>query len=186
MAHDPDDEEDTDRRPTAAELRRHRRTVPGGTPILPGEMDASEDEPAFEWPAAPSRRDAEVLRRANRDPGEPVSPAEISAIVHQLAARLREEFSRLLTQGPQDLTADLAELRKTVADHGQVIGPARSAASWALRGAVAAVLIVGGFLYKRGADEQHITDEIQALTDKVHRLETQIDHAPNQTKDRTP
>jgi outer membrane murein-binding lipoprotein Lpp len=166
--HDPDDEEDTDRRrPTAAELRRHRRTVPGGVPAV-APSDPPDAEPDFEWPVTPDRRDAEVLRRAARDPEDPVRPAEISAIVHKLAARLREEVSRLLTDQPQDLNKRVGALERD-------FEPVRRLGKWAAGVALGAALAIGAFLYRRGADEQRIADEIKAARDKAERCELKID-----------
>lgn len=173
---EPDDKADTDRRPTAAELRRHHWTAPRGIPALADEPPPPE--PDFDWPLAPDPEDAEVLRRAGRDPGIAAHPAEVSAIVR----RLRREFERMLAARADTADAErLERVERQVADHSQVIGPARTAASWALRGTVAAVLVVGGFLYKRGSDEQRITDQIQVLAEKVGRLETQVERI--QTKE---
>lgn len=167
---DRDSDEDTDRRsrPTVAEIRHHRRTVPRGISVLPD--DAPAPEPDFSWPLEPDRHDAEILRRAGRDPEDPVRPAEITAIVRMLGGEIAR--LRIVVEGSERRPG----LTQTVEDHTRVIGPARTAASWALRGTVAAVLVVGGFLYQRGAAEQHITDEIGALTDKVGRLERQVEH----------
>lgn len=168
---DPDDEDTDRRRPTAAEMRHHRRTVPGGTPILP-ECDPDPDEPEFPWPAAPDRLDAEVLRRAGRDPDDPVRPAEVSAIVRELAKRLRAEFSSLLTQVPQDIAG---QIEKRVAVLERDFDPVRRVGRWAAGGALVALIAVVTFVYQRGRDEQHVTDELIRLGGLVDKLEKKID-----------
>lgn len=169
---DPDDEEDTDRRqrPTAAQLRRHVRTVPGGIPIL--EPVEPAPEPDFEWPVTPDRRDAEVLRRAARDPDDPVRPAEISAIVHKLVAKMRNELSELLTQVPADIAG---QVEKRVAVLERDFDPVRRIGRWAAGAALAAIVAVGGFLYQRGRDEQHVTDELARLGTLVEKLEKKLE-----------
>lgn len=187
---DPDDEEDTDRRrrPTAAELRHHRRTVPGGIAVL-AELEpapAEPPEPEFSWPAAADHRDAEALRRAGRDPDDPVRPAEVSAIVRQLAKRLRDEFSALLTDAPRDIAAAVNErfdkLEARLAPLERDFEPHRRFAKWVAGIAGAALLAVGVFLYHRGADEQRVTDKLQQLERDIWRVEHP--HEPPQTGSR--
>lgn len=186
---DPDEDAPTPRAPTRAELRRHRETYPE-MPVLQGEGD-DEDTPdvnsIYDDPIRVTRRDHEAARRAGRG-DEPVTSVELSAIIRRLESRIyeriRRDHGRTMDRLADaiDGVGDQPGLIRTVASHSEVIGPARRTASWALRGVVAAFLLVGGFLYKRGADEQHVTDEIQALTDKVNRLEriheTQKDPRP--------
>lgn len=167
-----DDPDDPPRRPTAAELRHHRRTIPRGVPALPDDTPVEPVEPDFEWPAEPDRRDAEVLRRGNRDPEEPVRPAEVSAIVRQLARKMREEFSRLLTDAPRDAIAALDErLDRFERD----FEPHRKFGKWVAGVAGAALVAVGFFLYHRGRDEQAVTDKQQHLEERLDRLERRID-----------
>lgn len=123
----------------------------------------------FEWPLESDRADAEVLRRAGRDPAAPVAPAEVSAIVRQIVGRLREEFGRF--RMPDGLEQRLAELEKDFEPH-------RKFGKWVAGLAATAIVGTGYFLYHRGADEQHITDQIQTLTETVHRLERHLE--PNQ------
>lgn len=167
--HDPDDE-DTDRRhlPTPAQVRHHRRTVPGGIPVLePLDPTPNPDaELDINWPVAPDRHDAEVLRRGGRDPDDPVRPAEVSAILRQIVKRLRDEFGAS------------ADLEKRVATLERDIDPVRRIGRWAAGAALAAIVAVGGFLYQRGRDEQHVTDELQRLTTLVDKLETKIEQQP--------
>ena len=172
---DPDGLEDTPtptRHPTAAELRRHRRTVPRGTPILPALDDAPVHDPddvETEWPAAADPRDAEILRRAGRDPTEPAMPAEITAIVRRLRRELREEL-QAVAQDPKAL----GELRTELEALRREFEPHRKFGRWVAGIAGAALLAVGVFLYHRGADEQHVTDEIRRVDEKVDRCLNQI------------
>lgn len=168
---DPDDEDTDRRRPTAAELRHHRRTVPGGIPAL-AEPELESLEPEFPWPTAPDRLDAEVLRRANRDPEDPVRPAEVSAIVRELAKRLRAEFSSLLTAVPADIAG---QIEKRVAVLEKDFGPHRIFGKWVAGIAATALVAIGYFLYHRGQEEQHVTDELIRLGGLVDKLEKKID-----------
>lgn len=157
--HDPDDE-DTDRRhlPTPAQVRHRRHTVPGGIPVADPKPDP------FDWPVADSV-DAEVLRRAGRDPDVAVTPAEISAIVRRLEARLRDGF-----RAPRDdgLRAEFETLRRDFEPH-------RRFGKWVAGIAGAALIAVVVFAYQRGRDEQHVADEMQRLTKLVDKLETKIE-----------
>lgn len=168
--HDRDDEDTDRRRPTAAELRRHKRTVPGGIPVLP-EPGPTAAEPSFEWPF-PDHVDAEVLRRAGRDPSEPAAPAEISAIVRRLEERLLTAF-RTLTPQDVDKRLDATECRLGALEHD--IDPVRRLGKWAAGMALGAALAIGAFLYRRGADEQRVADDIKAVREKAERCETKID-----------
>lgn len=182
VSSDDSDQDDTPRRPTAAELRRHKQTVPRGIPAL-ADPDALPEpvEPDFAWPVEPDRRDAEVLRRAGRDPNVPVSPAEISAIVHKLAERLRDEMGRLLTQVPADIAG---QIEKRVEVLEKDFGPHRVFGKWVAGIAATALVAIGYFLYHRGQDEQHVTDELARLGGLVDKLEKKIDSQP--TGPRTP
>lgn len=167
---DDDDEEDTDRqrRPTAAELRHHRRTVPGGIPAL--DLDAPPVlDPPFDWPLAADPVDAEVLRRAGRDPTEPAMPAEISAIIRQLDRRFREAFEAMVARGVDPKV--LARISKLEVD----FEPHRRFGKWVAGVAATALVAVGVFLYHRGQDEQHVTDELQRLGALVDKLEHRVD-----------
>ncbi len=128
------------------------------------------DPVPFAWPTVADRVDAEVLRRASRDPSEPVVPAEISQIVRQLADKLREEFRTLVAQAPWDdtLATRLAQLERDFEPH-------RRFGKWVAGVAGAALLAVGIFLYHRGQSEQLVTDEIKAVREKADRCETKID-----------
>jgi hypothetical protein len=176
---DPDDEDTGPRHPTAAQLRRHRRAVPTGIPVLDDPELAPDPipEPELVWPAVPDRVDAEVLRRAGRDPGEPAMPAEISAIVRQIAARLREEFAARGTD--PGVTRRLDALERDFEPHKRF-------GKWVAGVAGAALLAVGVFLYHRGADEQHVADEIKALNKEAERLQHQIDQIATPTTSKEP
>ncbi len=173
---DSDDDEDTDRRrPTAAERRLHQRSHPYGVPVIrlaADPQDEPQDDLPFDWGDIPDRQDADGLRRAGRDPSRPVAPAELSAIIRQLARRLRNEFSQLLTQVPADIAGRIED-RLVVLE--QDFAPVRRVGRWAAGAALAALVAVGGFLYHRGRDEQHVTDELQRLTALVDKLERKID-----------
>lgn len=184
---DTDDEEDTDRRrrPTAAELRHHRRTVPGGIAVVADLEPEPAEPPELEvpWPAVPDRHDAEALRRSGRDPADPVRPAEVSAIVRQLARKLRDEFSVLLADAPRDIAAAVNErldkFEARLAPLERDFEPHRRFAKWVAGIAGAALLAVGVFLYHRGADEQRVTDKLQQLERDIWRVEHP--HEPPQT-----
>lgn len=200
---EPDEDAPTPRhRPTVAEQRRHAKSYPLGLPILPEfDVDVEETEGTedfgspYDGPIIPTRRDAEAVRRANRDPDDPVRAIDISAMFRgfgrALLARIRAEHADTVRivgrlRDAIEGTRDEPGLEKTVAGHGLVVGPARTAASWALRGTVAAVIVLGAFLYKRGSDEQRVIDEIQTLSRKVERMESQIDQLRTQSKDPRP
>jgi hypothetical protein len=167
---DPDDEDTDRRRPTAAE-RHHRRSYPLGVPVRPPEVPSEAAPDAdFDWPAALDRLDAEVPRRAGRDPDEPAARAEISAIARQLVARLR-----LLTDAPQDLNRRLVALEGRLGPLERDFEPVRRLGKWAAGVALGAALAIGAFLYRRGADEQRVADEINEVRDHAARLQHQID-----------
>lgn len=194
MGSDRDDDEDTGRRrPTDAERRHHAKSYPLGMPILP-ELDVepeNEDDfgSPYDDPIVPTRRDAEAVKRSGRDPDEPVRTIEVSAMFRGFGRALLAHLDRKYEKPLGDVrrlvavvegTTGRPGLGDTVAAHAQIVGPARTAASWALRGTVAAVLVLGGFLYKRGSDEQHAADEIQTLRRDVAKLEAEILQLRNQ------
>lgn len=160
-------------------------------PIFPewdiDEPDGAEDiDSPYEEPIVPTRRDAEAVRRANRDPDDPVRTIDLSAIFRAfgraLLKRMRAERAETAKtvarlQATLDGAPGAPGLTATVANHAQVVGPARTAARWAAGGAAAAVVAVLAFAYGRGAQEQHVTDEIQSLHHQVERLEKQLDEA---------
>lgn len=166
---DPDDEPPP-HRPTATELRRHRRTVPGGVAVLDLARAPEPDPDLVPWPVVADHGDAEALRQAGRDPTEPAMPAEITAIVKRLRRELREEF-RAMGVDP-DLANRLNRLERD-------FEPVRRLGKWAAGVALGAALAIGAFLYRRGADEQRIADEIKAASDKAARCETKIDSLLN-------
>jgi hypothetical protein len=181
---DPDDT-DTPRRPTLAELRQHRWTYPRGVPALavePDDMPESEGS-LYDEPIRPSRRDVEACQRAGREPDAHVRSIELSAVLRVLESRHRQICSvqqetaqtvnRLCSE--VDGTPGRPGLTETVADHTEVIRPVRATASWALRGTIAAIIVVGGFLYQRGSAEQHTTDELTTLKRDYERLEKKFD-----------
>jgi hypothetical protein len=176
---DPTDDEDTDRRqhPTAAELRRHRRTVPGGIAAVELELPAEPVEPGWAWPAAADPVDAEVLRRGGRDPSEPAMPAEISAIVRQLEERLRDGFRAMILQAPRDAATSkrLDAIESRLGPLEKDFEPHRRFGKWVAGIAATALVAVGVFLYHRGRDEQHVTDELQRLGRLVDKLESKIE-----------
>lgn len=135
--------------------------------------DASSDE----------RRNMDELRTLMATP----PPAAIAALEAQLAElRARPMAGDRLEQ----LVRDVAELREavegdgterrpglaaTVEAHERVVAPTRKLANWALTGAAAAVLVVGGFLYRRGSEEQAVRDQLQQLERAAERCERQLD-----------
>jgi hypothetical protein len=187
---DRDDEDDTDRRPTAAELARHQRTHPHVVPAIQGQdvvaFDEDDDEDdSAPYDEQPNARDIAQLKRSGRDTDAPVTAIELSAMLRGLAKPLRRQLRRLRHVVDGDGSKERPGLVATVASHAQVIGPARSAASWALRGTIAAVLVVGGFLYWRGRDEQRVIDELAAVRKDNERFERVINQLV-QNKDPKP
>jgi len=188
---DPDDPDHPTRRlPTDAERRKHLRSWPRGIPVvaapdLPEADDGDDTASPYDEPLVATRRDWDAIHRSDRDPSAPVMPMELSAVIRRLERRLLKQHRELGTT-VQLLGGTVGQLGETVAAHAQVVGPARQAASWALRGTVVAVLAAAAFLYHRGGDEQHVTDEIQTLRRQVDRLESQLDQlrTQNQLKER--
>lgn len=177
MTDDPDDEQPTPlpehRRPSAAERRLYRRTHPHGVDVvrMPDEQLSIDEEIPFDWTTEPSRPDAEGLRRASRDPDQPVAPAELSAIIRQVARRLRREMQEVLAQAPADL---VAKVEQRIATLEKDFAPVRQIGRWAAGAALAALVAVVGFVYHRGQDEQHVTDELTRLGGLVDKLENKI------------
>lgn len=169
-------------------------------PILPewdidDPADSEDIDSPYEESIAPTRRDAEAVKRANRDPDDPVRTIELSAIFRafgrSMLKRIRAERADTLRtvarlRDTLDGSQGTPGLVATVANHAQVVGPARTAARWAAGGAAAAVVAVLAFAYGRGAQEQHVTDEIQGLRHQVEYLQGQLDHLRNQNKDPRP
>lgn len=176
MSHDRDpDDEDTDRRrPTPAERRQRALSYPYGVPAIRLADDPPDDadELPFDWADEPGRLDADGLRRAGRDPATPVAPAELSAIIRQMAKRMRAEFSALLTQAPLDVAE---RVEKRIAALEKDFEPHKRFGKWVAGGAFAAVIAVIVFVYDRGKSEQHVADELQRLGALVDKLERKID-----------
>ncbi len=184
----PPDRDDPDEdAPTPRPAQRH--SWPRGVPAFPPgpddppELDTGDVGSLYDEPIRPARRDLEAVHRAERDPGTPVMPTELSAVLRRLEWRIyqrvrgeRQELVRTVDRlcVAIDGLPGQPGLAATVASHGQVVGPARSAASWALRGVVAAVLVIGAWLYHRGGAEQLVTDEIRRVDEKADRCLNQI------------
>lgn len=178
-----DDEARTPRRPTMAELRHHRRTYPQMPVIAEPDLEggpSDQIDSLYNEPIRPTARDADACRRAGVDPDERVRAIDLSAMMKLLEWRIYQRV-QVDHQRVADTLERLVEtvegdggLVKTVAEHGHVIRPVRSTASWALRGTVAAIIVLGGFLYQRGSAEQHVTDEIQTQRRDYERLQAEV------------
>lgn len=175
---DPEDNAPTPRRPTAAERRQHAKSHPYGVPVvrLPDDPPAAPDDPddplPFDWAELPDRRDAECLRRSGRDPSYPVVPAELSQIVRRVTATLRAEFRAMLARAPVALSE---ELERRMDRLERDFAPVQRLGKWAAGVALGAALALGAFLYRRGADEQRVADEIKEVRDHAAHLQLQLD-----------
>lgn len=178
---DPDS--DDPRRPTEAELRRHRRAVPGGTPVVDLVRGPDPEPDLVPWPAVADPGDAEALRRAGRDPTEPAMPAEITALLKRLRRELREEFASL-RDGTAAKRLDAIEDRQGSLERD--FEPHKRFGKYVAGIAGAALLGLGLFLYHRGADEQRIADDVKAALEKANRCETKIDQLLTPTKEPRP
>lgn len=202
---DPDDERNTARRPTAAERKHHERTYPRGVPIVAGELpepDPDDTTSPYDLPIETSRRDAESVRRADRDPSLPVMPTELSAIAKALSKHIyaklrkemedsaeaqRRELGQILDRAPRDV-AELLNTRLDKMDERQDAQDAARAAlerefaphqkfgKWVAGIAFTALLAVGAFLYHRGAQEQLVTDLMQHLGDRLTAVENRLNY----------
>ena len=143
--------------------------------------DASSDE----------KRNMDELRALMEKP----PPAAITALQAQVdELRARPAFA--VVDRLDRIDRELAEIREViegdgkkkpglaaqVEDHEKVVAPTRRIANWAAGGAIAAVLVVGGFLYHRGSDEQAVTDRLQQLERTSERCERLLYHRPDSTQ----
>ncbi|HEU4727698.1 MAG TPA: hypothetical protein VFT22_07410 [Kofleriaceae bacterium] len=164
-------------RPTAAQRRRHAQSYPLGMPILAqpdADQDDEDDVPSpWDAPTAPSRRDADAVNRAGRDPDEPVRPIELSALMRRLERRMNLRLVESQGAIAQAVESRIAPLERD-------FRPVRAFARWALGVAAGAIVAVIVFAYSRGAAEQHVTDELQTLREQTRELKIELAQLRNQ------